>query len=159
MQVNSVDSWGRHRIEGYGYVTFPSTPGYYEQSISTWRPKGSLYAKIHSYFLGGSVRILELENILQSSRLDEFGHKDIVNRFGLETETSGTLKITFNITRQSFALRQVSRQTLEQKQTREALQLKKYLSEEKLAKVKEHMKEVPVIDTYDHGPVMRLTKQ
>eukprot|EP00826_Nyctotherus_ovalis_P059030 TRINITY_DN8175_c0_g1_i1.p1 TRINITY_DN8175_c0_g1~~TRINITY_DN8175_c0_g1_i1.p1 ORF type:complete len:219 (-),score=48.34 TRINITY_DN8175_c0_g1_i1:241-852(-) len=146
MQVNSVDSWGRHRIEGYGYVTFPSTPGYYEQSISTWRPKGSLYAKIHSYFLGGSVRILELENILQSSRLDEFGHKDIVNRFGLETETSGTLKITFNITRQSFALRQVSRQTLEQKQTREALQLKKYLSEEKLAKVKEHMKEVPVIE-------------
>eukprot|EP00826_Nyctotherus_ovalis_P059032 TRINITY_DN8175_c0_g1_i5.p2 TRINITY_DN8175_c0_g1~~TRINITY_DN8175_c0_g1_i5.p2 ORF type:complete len:155 (-),score=40.16 TRINITY_DN8175_c0_g1_i5:121-585(-) len=154
MQVNSVDSWGRHRIEGYGYVTFPSTPGYYEQSISTWRPKGSLYAKIHSYFLGGSVRILELENILQSSRLDEFGHKDIVNRFGLETETSGTLKITFNITRQSLyssclrnsALRQVSRQTLEQKQTREALQLKKYLSEEKLAKVKEHMKEVPVIE-------------
>lgn len=105
MQVNSVDGWGRHRIEGYGYVTFPSTPGYYEQSISTWRPKGSLYAKIHSYFLGGSVRILELENILQSSRLDEFGHKDIVNRFGLETETSGTLKIAFNITRQSLYFR------------------------------------------------------
>ena len=71
MQVNSVDSWGRHRIEGYGYVTFPSEPGYYEQTISTWRPRGSLYSQIHSYFLGGSVRIIELENLLQSSKLDE----------------------------------------------------------------------------------------
>jgi len=71
LQVNSVDNWGRHRIEGYGYVTFPSEPGYYEQTISTWKPKGTLYSKIHSYFLGGSVRIIELENLLQSSRLDE----------------------------------------------------------------------------------------
>jgi len=102
MQVNSVDSWGRYRTEGYGYITFPSIPGYYKQTISTWRPKGSLYTKIHSYFLGGSPRIFELENILQSSRVDEFGHKGIINRFGLETETSGTINISFNVTRQSL---------------------------------------------------------
>jgi len=43
-------------------------------------------------------------------------------------------------------LRQISRQALEQKRTKEALQLKKYQSEEKLAKVKEHMKGVPTIE-------------
>ncbi len=71
MQVNSVDSWGRHRIEGYGYLTFPSEPGFYEQTVATWRPKGTLYTQIHSYFLGGSVRIIELENLLQSWHVDE----------------------------------------------------------------------------------------
>ena len=104
LQVNSVDSWGRHRIEGYGYVTFPREPGCYEQTISTWRPKGTLYSQVHSYFLGGSVRIIELENLLQAWDIDEVGHKDIVNRFGLETESAGDIKMHFNITRQSLYL-------------------------------------------------------
>ena len=29
MQVNSVDNWNRHRIEGYGFVRIPSEPGYH----------------------------------------------------------------------------------------------------------------------------------
>lgn len=29
LQVNSIDSWGRHRIEGYGFVRFPTDPGYH----------------------------------------------------------------------------------------------------------------------------------
>ncbi len=27
IEVSSVDSWERYRLEGYGYTTIPSTPG------------------------------------------------------------------------------------------------------------------------------------
>lgn len=57
MQVNSVDSWNRHRIEGYGFVRLPTTMGYHKITVSTWRPRASLESEIHSFFLGGSVRI------------------------------------------------------------------------------------------------------
>ena len=41
-QVNSVDDWGRHRIEGYGFLRLPIEPGYHELEVETWRPRGSL---------------------------------------------------------------------------------------------------------------------
>jgi hypothetical protein len=28
VQVNSCDTWGRHRIQGYGFLKFPNTPGF-----------------------------------------------------------------------------------------------------------------------------------
>ena len=64
-QVNSVDSWKRHRIEGYGFLRMPLEPGYHELEIETWRPRGSLSSEIHSFFLGGSIRILKLEELMQ----------------------------------------------------------------------------------------------
>ena len=70
LQVNSVDSWNRHRIEGYGFITFPAIPGYHDITISTWKPLANLYSKIHSFFLGGSVRILQLDHILKTNYLD-----------------------------------------------------------------------------------------
>ena len=42
LQVNSVDSRGRHRVEGYGFVRFPLDPGYHQIEVETWRPRGSL---------------------------------------------------------------------------------------------------------------------
>ena len=42
LQVNSIDSWGRHRVEGYGFVRFPAEPGYHKIEVETWRPRGSL---------------------------------------------------------------------------------------------------------------------
>ena len=100
-QVNSMDSWNRHRIEGYGFVHFPLQPGFHKLKCTTWKPVGNLYSKIHSYFLGGSTRIIQLENIMRTNYLDEMGHKDIVNRFGLETITSGLISLKLNVAIQS----------------------------------------------------------
>jgi hypothetical protein len=66
MQVNSVDSWNRHRIEVYGFIRMPSTSGYHEISVNTWRPRASLNTEIHSYFLGGSVRIQKMEELVRT---------------------------------------------------------------------------------------------
>lgn len=96
-QVNSVDSWNRHRIEGYGFLRLPMEPGYHQMDLETWRPRGSITTEIHSFFLGGSVRVLKLEELIRTKYLDENGHADIVNRFGLETEDAGTVRINVNI--------------------------------------------------------------
>lgn len=73
LKVNSCDDWGRHRVEGYGYLTFPFEPGYKEMTIETWRPRASLDTEIHSFFLGGSVRIRKLEEIARTAFIDSNG--------------------------------------------------------------------------------------
>jgi hypothetical protein len=109
LQVNSVDSWSRHRVEGYGFLRMPLEPGYHEVEIDTWRPRGSLFTEIHSFFLGGSVRILKLEELIRTRNIDEHGKADIVNRFGLETEDSGKVKINLNICFQNYLAKKANR--------------------------------------------------
>ena len=75
----------------------PIDPGYHELEIDTWRPRGSLMSEIHSFFLGGSVRILRLEELIRTRHFDESGRSDIVNRFGLETEDASRLRVNLNI--------------------------------------------------------------
>jgi Meckel syndrome type 1 protein len=113
LQVNSVDNWGRHRIEGYGFVRFPQEPGYHRLEVETWRPRGSLTDEIHSFFLGGGIKIMQLEEIIRTKYLDKNAQSDIVNRFGLETENSGTVKVTLNICHQSGIARKENRKKLE----------------------------------------------
>ncbi len=96
-QVNSVDSWNRHRIEGYGFARLPASPGFHTLTLDTWRPRGSLAAEIHSFFLGGSVRIAKLEELVRTRHFDEAGASEIVNRFGLETEEAGRVVVRMNV--------------------------------------------------------------
>ena len=79
----------------------PVEPGYHKLEIDTWRPRGSLHSEIHSFFLGGSIRILKLEELVRTRFLDENGKADIVNRFGLETEDAGKVTINLNVCFQS----------------------------------------------------------
>src|SRR5438105_1205768 len=87
----------------------PSEPGYHEVEIDTWRPRGSLTSEIHSFFLGGSIRILKLEELIRTKYLDENGKAEIVNRFGLETEDSGRIKINLNICYQNYLTKKANR--------------------------------------------------
>ncbi len=59
--------------------------------------------EIHSFFLGGSVRVLKLEELIRTEYLDENGMSDIVNRFGLETEDAGKVRINLNLCYQNKA--------------------------------------------------------
>ena len=97
MQVNSVDEWNRHRIEGYGFVRMPMQNGYHTIEVDTWRPRASLDSEIHSFFLGGSVRIQKLEELVRTKFIDSHGYADIVNRFGVETEDAGRVTVNINI--------------------------------------------------------------
>ena len=109
LQVNSIDSWGRHRVEGYGFVHFPSEPGYHKIEVETWRPRGSLTSEIHSFFLGGSIRIHKLEELIRTKYIDEQGKADVVNRFGLETENAGKIRVNLNMCLQDGVSRKLNR--------------------------------------------------
>lgn len=90
-------------------MPLPLEPGHHEIEIDTWRPRGSITSEIHSFFLGGSIRILKLEELIRTRYIDENGKCDIVNRFGLETEDSGRIKINLNLCYQSVAIKKAYR--------------------------------------------------
>lgn len=75
----------------------PQEAGYHQITVECWRPRGSLNSEIHSFFLGGSLRIHKLEEIVRTKYIDEQGKCDIVNRFGLETENSGKVQLNLNL--------------------------------------------------------------
>jgi Meckel syndrome type 1 protein len=135
-QVNSVDDWGRHRIEGYGFVRMPVEPGHHQLAVPTWRPRGSLASEIHSFFLGGSVRIMKVEELVRTRHFDEHGRADIVNRFGLETEDSGTVIINLNICWQSKTYHRAQRLEHNIRKHKELLETKKRVNEFKLKQLK-----------------------
>ena len=56
-----------------------------------------MQSEIHSFFLGGAIRIGKLEEIIRTRYIDERGQSDIVNRFGLETENSGKVHVNLNV--------------------------------------------------------------
>ena len=125
LKVNSADSWGRHRVEGYGYLRFPAEQGYHSTSVSTWRPRASLDTEIHSFFLGGSVRIRRLEEIVRTAFMDSNGQCELVNRFGLETEDAGRIKINLNIATQDTATSRYYMNVMRQVKRNEKLEARK----------------------------------
>lgn len=130
-QVNSVDDWNRHRVEGYGYLRIPETPGYHKVQVSTWRPRASLDTEISSFFLGGSVRIHKIEEIFRSSHgiLDSASLSNIVNRFGLETIDSGRINVNLNVAQQDIETRKDNRAKLHQVKSIEKTETRKLVHE------------------------------
>lgn len=101
LQVNSVDSWGKHKILGYGFLEFPSQPGFYNISVETCRPVEDLYSEVHSFYLGGSVRVEDPWEMAKSFELNELGEKSQVNRYGFRTQSGGKVNFQINVVVQS----------------------------------------------------------
>lgn len=76
LEVASLDSWDRHRVEGYAYLDLPSIPGKlsiqlyrvahwwvvntgsYEMNIATWKPAGRrLLDRMRRFFVGGPPEV------------------------------------------------------------------------------------------------------
>ena len=51
IQINSVDWWERHRIEGYTYINIPIKTGNFSLDLPCFKPKEDTYMKIFSYLL------------------------------------------------------------------------------------------------------------
>lgn len=57
-EVNSVDSWSRHRTEGYAYAVIPAQPGAHELALQCWRPVGSsIVCELRRFYIGGSPEL------------------------------------------------------------------------------------------------------
>ncbi|CAM9953363.1 unnamed protein product [Scytosiphon promiscuus] len=96
LAVSSLDSLARHRVEGYGYLSFPRQAGAHELFIRTWRPVCSLRTHLQDFFVGGAHR---LHDPRYASKPGGFTGT-FLNRFGFRTETSGTLRVRLQLAEQ-----------------------------------------------------------
>ncbi|XP_060115394.1 tectonic-like complex member MKS1 isoform X2 [Heteronotia binoei] len=99
-EVLSLDFWQRYRIEGYGFVMLPATPGVHTLTVSTWRPvELGTVSELRRFFIGGSP---ELED-LTYTRVPSTFQGDRLSRFGFRTETTGSVIFRLNCLQQSKA--------------------------------------------------------
>ncbi len=96
IQVNSVDYWGRHRIQGYCFVNLPIKTGYTNIDVPCYKPQEDNYMKLFSYFLGGSRKIPDLKELAKTASSNELNVDTVLNRYGIMTEYTGTVHINLN---------------------------------------------------------------
>nr|XP_023675277.1 Meckel syndrome type 1 protein [Paramormyrops kingsleyae] len=92
-EVLSLDSWQRHRTEGYGYLVIPASPGCHTLTCSTWRPLqcGTL-AELRRFFVGGALELEDLSYV----RVPGTFKGDRLSRFGFRTVTTGSVTFTLH---------------------------------------------------------------
>jgi len=94
--VCSKDKWCRNITLGYGYYNIPWLPGHYDETLTTWRAHPSINERMGQYFIG---RTLTLEDITYINFPRGF-NKKYLNKYGFQTETSGSIRIRLNIVHQ-----------------------------------------------------------
>jgi len=96
-QVMSHDAWNRFRVEGYGYVDFPTTPGTLTRRLRTWRPLDhSLGGRLRNFFVGGSPRLEDPS----SSAIPSALQPGRVSKYGMQTESGGTVTLRIHTVQQ-----------------------------------------------------------
>ncbi|XP_063002589.1 tectonic-like complex member MKS1 isoform X1 [Elgaria multicarinata webbii] len=99
-EVLSLDFWQRYRVEGYGFVVLPATPGAHTVTASTWRPvQPGTFSELQRFFIGGSP---ELEDVTYARVPSTFAGSRL-SRFGFRTETTGRVTFRLNCLQQSKA--------------------------------------------------------
>ncbi|XP_074598189.1 B9 domain-containing protein 2-like [Brevipalpus obovatus] len=90
-QVFKEDSYGRVCSISYGFIHLPSSPGYHELKCYTWKPVGSIYNRLYSFFTGSSLILRNPEMIYNPNE-----------RYRIRTETSGTLSLQLYVITKNF---------------------------------------------------------
>ncbi|XP_012868928.1 PREDICTED: Meckel syndrome type 1 protein [Dipodomys ordii] len=104
-EVLSLDFWQRYRVEGYGAVVLPATPGSHTLTVSTWRPvELSPVAELRRFFIGGSLELEDLSYV----RVPGTFKGERLSRFGLRTETTGSVTFHLHCLQQSRAFMESS---------------------------------------------------
>ncbi|CAN0098763.1 unnamed protein product, partial [Discosporangium mesarthrocarpum] len=96
LAVSSLDSFSRHRVQGYGHVSFPSKPGAHDLSVRTWRPDNSVRARVQEFFVGGAHRLNDPRYMSRPGSCKG----TFLSRFGFRTESSGTVRLRMYIVEQ-----------------------------------------------------------
>ncbi|XP_036197792.1 Meckel syndrome type 1 protein isoform X2 [Myotis myotis] len=104
-EVLSLDFWQRYRVEGYGAVVLPATPGSHTLTVPTWRPMElGTVAELRRFFIGGSLELEDLSYV----RVPGTFKGERLSRFGLRTETTGSVTFRLHCLQQSRALMESS---------------------------------------------------
>ncbi|XP_073421852.1 tectonic-like complex member MKS1 isoform X2 [Dendrobates tinctorius] len=97
-EVLSLDFWQRYRVEGYGSVVLPQTPGMHNITAQTWRPvEQGTESELRRFFIGGSPELEDMTYV----RIPGTFQGERLSRFGFRTETTGRVVFRFHSIHQS----------------------------------------------------------
>lgn len=91
IQVFSVDSYNRIDLAGYAWCYIPTQPGRHVIEIPAWRPRGSFWEGLASFFLGGTPRYVKPEVVMKGD--SRFGHRCI---------STGVIEVEMNVVLKGF---------------------------------------------------------
>ncbi|XP_061231734.1 tectonic-like complex member MKS1 [Neopsephotus bourkii] len=104
-EVLSLDFWQRYRVEGYGSLVLPASPGVHNFTIPTWRPvELGTVAELRRFFIGGSPELEDITYVRTPSTFE--GER--LSRFGFRTETTGSVTFRLYCLQQSKAFLETS---------------------------------------------------
>lgn len=98
LQANSLDSWERYRVEGYGYATLPDRAGSHRVRVSLWRPMGSIFEEMRRFYIGGVPALSSIRH----SGLPFNDNRKFVARTNMITIPSGEIIVRFEILKRAF---------------------------------------------------------
>ena len=160
VQINSVDWWERHRIEGYTYINTPIKTGIFSLDLPCFKPKEDTYMKIFSYFLGGSRKIPELKDLFKTESSNELNVDTILNKYGIKTEFAGNLHLNLNVVIQNKELMEKARKEANRKNPLETHYLTKGIKDvigEDIGLINEVEPQGQFMQTTQHGVINRFT--
>eukprot|EP01029_Cantina_marsupialis_P015920 TRINITY_DN3522_c0_g2_i1.p1 TRINITY_DN3522_c0_g2~~TRINITY_DN3522_c0_g2_i1.p1 ORF type:complete len:749 (+),score=179.99 TRINITY_DN3522_c0_g2_i1:73-2319(+) len=121
----SVDSWGRVRNEGVGYLMLPSNEdniALREYKVRLWRPKGTIRQQLSEYLIGSSMVLNHAS--LAGVPTDHPENASVLSRHGMTTTSSGVLTVrisTIGILPESHSVESVKGISKEERQRNETL--------------------------------------
>ena len=71
---------------------------------------------------------------MKSHNIDEQGNHSIINRFGIDTISSGEMEIEYNVSIQNYVTKNISRKKLRTKMNKEIHELKKLKEETEMSR-------------------------
>lgn len=160
VQINSVDWWERHRIEGFTYINIPIKTGNISLDLPCFKPKEDTYMKIFSYFLGGSRKIPELKELFKTESSNELNVDTILNKYGIKTEFAGNLHLNLNVVIQNKELMEKARKEANRKNPLESHYLTKGIKDvigEEIGLINEVEPQGQFMQTTQHGVINRFT--
>jgi len=91
-QVYRMGVFSRITIEGYGYMDLPGSSGTAVTQVTTIRPEGNIQQKMLEFFVGGTNMLYDPSFVAPPFKSSP-GAKSSLNRFGMQTRSSGTITV------------------------------------------------------------------
>mmetsp|Transcript_983 Transcript_983/g.1865 ORF Transcript_983/g.1865 Transcript_983/m.1865 type:complete len:188 (-) Transcript_983:55-618(-) len=91
-EVWAHDQFGRNLLAGYGFCHIPTTPGIYELSVCTWRPKPQSWLElVNGWFLGAYPQLKNPDVVWRQE-----------DRYRLSTVASGQVRLRVSVLTMGF---------------------------------------------------------
>jgi hypothetical protein len=116
--------------------------------------------KIFSYFLGGSRKIPELEELFKTASSNELNVDTILNKYGIKTEFAGNLHLNLNVVIQNKEIMEKARNDVKSRQPVEDFNLMYGIKEalgEEMTLTHELQSGGTFIQTTQHGVINRFS--